>query len=104
MSGLVAHLGLLEREQELALVGELIDRTTAGEFGVAVVQGPAGAGKSALLGELSARASKSGIRVLRAVGLEFERGYPFGVARQLFEPVVARLEQPLREELFGGAA
>jgi DNA-binding CsgD family transcriptional regulator len=95
---------LLEREQELARVSELVDATAAGEFRLAVVEGPAGAGKSAILGALAGCAAERGVRALRATGLELEREYPFGVVRQLFEPAVYGLEPAARAEVFAGAA
>ena len=101
---MVAVLPLLERERELARVGELVEDAVAGRSGLAVVEGPPGAGKSAILGALATRAEEREMRVLRAVGLELERGYPFGVVRQLFDPVVQGLEANVRQELFAGAA
>jgi DNA-binding CsgD family transcriptional regulator len=48
-------------------------------------------------------AAARGLIVLRARAAPFEREFPYGVVRQLFEPVVAR-EDLSREELFSGAA
>jgi hypothetical protein len=45
----VSVVGLLEREVELARVERVFDRAGAGVGVVAVVEGPAGIGKSALL-------------------------------------------------------
>lgn len=95
---------LLERERELARVSELVEAAGAGEFRLAVVEGPAGAGKSAILGALAADAEEQGLRVLRATGLELEREYPFGVVRQLFEPAVYELDETARSDVFAGAA
>jgi DNA-binding CsgD family transcriptional regulator len=95
---------LLEREQELARVSELVDAAAAGEFRLAVVEGPAGAGKSAILGALAGCAAERGVRVLRATGLELEREYPFGVVRQLFEPALYEVDDAVRDEVFAGAA
>jgi len=97
-------LPLLERERELARVAELVETAANGELALAVVEGPAGAGKSAILSALAARSSDAGFRVLRAIGLEFERGYPFGVVRQLFEPLLYVLDEQARSEVFAGAA
>jgi DNA-binding CsgD family transcriptional regulator len=95
---------LLERERELALVSRLVEAAAAGEFELAVVEGPAGAGKSAILNVLAARACEREMRVLRATGLELEREYPFGVVRQLFEPLVYELDRAARRDVFAGAA
>ena len=53
-----------------------------------VVEGTAGIGKSRLIGELRDRAADSGAVVLAANGSDLEREFPFGVVRQLFEPVL----------------
>jgi DNA-binding CsgD family transcriptional regulator len=95
---------LLERERELARLGQLVDATVDGAFGFVVVEGPAGAGKSSLLEVLAGDAVESGVRVLRATGLELEREYPFGVVRQLFEPALHALSAQDREEVFSGVA
>ena len=95
---------LLEREGELARLSAQVDATAAGEFGFVVIEGRAGAGKSAILGALATDAEHRGMRVLRASGLELEREYPFGVMRQLFVPVLYELEPAVRREVFAGAA
>jgi DNA-binding CsgD family transcriptional regulator len=80
---------LVEREREIAALAELLDAVPAGEGHVAWIEGPAGIGKSTLLGEVRRHAADSGTRVLAARGSELEREFPFGVVRQLFEGVVA---------------
>jgi DNA-binding CsgD family transcriptional regulator len=95
---------LLDRERELAQLGQLVEAAADGDFRFAVVEGPAGAGKTALLDVLAADAAESEVRVLRATGLELEREYPFGVVRQLFEPALYRLDPLERDEVFSGVA
>ena len=51
-----------------------------------MVEGPPGIGKSSLLA--AARALARDLRVLSARGGELEREFPFGIVRQLLEPVV----------------
>lgn len=94
---------LLERERELAVLAQLLEQTDSGAGGVAVVEGEAGAGKTALLLATTERAASNGMQVLRARGGEYERDFPYGVVRQLFEPT---LRDPGRraELLTGGAA
>jgi predicted ATPase len=104
VSPLVAARPLLERERELARVRELVDDAIVGRFGFAVVEGPPGAGKSAILSAMAAHGAERGMRVLRAIGLELDRDYPFGVVRQLFDPAVSELDEVARKELFAGAA
>jgi DNA-binding CsgD family transcriptional regulator len=93
---------LLEREEELALLDALLAKAHDGQGAVAVVEGPAGIGKSRLLD--AARERADGCRVLRARGGELERDYPWGVARQLLEASVALAPAEERAELLVGAA
>ena len=69
-----------------------------------LIEGPAGIGKTALVGELEARAGDAGYRVLKARGSEMERGFGYGVARQLFGPVLRSLDAERKAELFAGPA
>jgi DNA-binding CsgD family transcriptional regulator len=82
-------LTLMERDDELSVVRQTITEASAGAARVAVIEGPAGIGKSRLLAALRGEAEGSGCRVLTARGSELERAFPFGVVRQLFEPLVA---------------
>jgi len=85
--------------------------TAAGGRGRTIlVEGSAGAGKSALVGAASEHARSTGMRVLSARGSEIEREFAFGVVRQLFEEELAsasalsgqgarhRLSEALRED------
>jgi DNA-binding CsgD family transcriptional regulator len=92
---------LLERGPELEELDSRIERAAAGQGGLVVVEGPAGIGKSRLIGEARGRAEGE-MRVLSARGSELEREFPFGVVRQLFEAEVAAPER--RRELLAGAA
>jgi DNA-binding CsgD family transcriptional regulator len=79
---------LLERDRELASLDALIDEAAAGQARVALIEGPAGIGKTRLVAETRRRAADRGFRVLAAQGGEMEQGFSFGVVRQLFEPEV----------------
>ena len=72
--------------------------------GALVLEGPAGIGKTSLLAAARERARGAGLLVLGARASELERGYPFGTARQWFEPVVAAASPAQRRRLFDGAA
>ena len=76
---------LLERHAELAAVTVAGTDAASGMGRLVVLVGPAGIGKTALLGAARERAVAAGLEVLRARGAEFERDAGFGVARQLFE-------------------
>jgi DNA-binding CsgD family transcriptional regulator len=93
---------LLERDLELATIQELLGAVGAGAGRVLVIEGPAGIGKSSLLG--AARAAGSGMRIASARCSELEREFPLGVARQLLEPVLAGAAVEERRTLLLGAA
>src|SRR5262245_50091312 len=101
-AALTGRDSLMERTHEVTTLRELIDAAIAGEARLAVVEGPAGIGKSRLLAELRTGADAAGMRVLSARGTDLERAFPFGVVRQLFEPVLATPED--RERRCSGAA
>ena len=89
---LTAVLGLgpevLERELELSSIRSLIVGALGGEGGAIVISGAAGVGKTELLRAARALGSDLGVIRLEAQGAELERDFAFGVARQLFEPIV----------------
>jgi predicted ATPase len=88
--------GLLERDRELAALERLLGEAADGRGRLALIEGPAGIGKSRLLAELRRRAT--GMTVLAARCGELERDFSFGAVRQLLEPVADR------ERLLSGAA
>jgi DNA-binding NarL/FixJ family response regulator len=89
---------LLDRDAELAELGERLARVRGGAGRVIVVEGPAGIGKSALL---AACARDEGTIVLRARCSPLEQQAAWGTARQLFEPLRGRGDWA---ELTAGAA
>ncbi len=95
---------LLEREGELAALDALVAATAAGRGRVVLVEGPAGIGKSRLLGEVCNRATSLGFRALTGSGGELEREFAFGVARQLLEPAITDSADGQWEGLWSGAA
>jgi predicted ATPase len=68
---------LLGRDAELQTLTACLDRARAGSVAVAVLEGPAGIGKTRLVNELIARAERDGFRCLRAA-CEETLGRPFG--------------------------
>ncbi len=95
-------MGLIERESELGALTALLDGLAEGRPRMALIEGPAGIGKTRLLAEARGAAEERGIPSLGARGSELEREFPFGVVRQMLEP--ALLARPNRGELFEGAA
>jgi DNA-binding CsgD family transcriptional regulator len=99
-----AVAGLLERGAELAAIDALLEGCASGQGGVLLLRGPAGIGKTALLGASRESARSAGIRVLEARCGEFEREFAHAVTRQLFEPALAAAPPAERAELLAGAA
>src|SRR5204863_8886734 len=64
----------------------------------------AGLGKTRLLQRLRRNAARAGMRVLSARATELEREYPYGVVRQLFEPLLASADESERAALLQDAA
>jgi DNA-binding CsgD family transcriptional regulator len=95
--------GLLERERELDALDALATEACAGAGRLVVIEAAAGLGKTRLLQVARESGRRAGMRVLAARATELERDFPFALARQLFEPAVAALDEPAREALLGGA-
>jgi DNA-binding CsgD family transcriptional regulator len=96
--------GLFERNDELGRIDALLALAQAGSGDMLLITGPAGIGKSVLLGVARERARLAGMRVLSGCGRELEGGFSFGVARQLFEPLLAGAEEREQDALLAGAA
>jgi DNA-binding CsgD family transcriptional regulator len=93
---------LFGREAELAAVEGLIAHARSSRSGALVIRGEPGVGKSALLRHAIERAS--GMRVLRAGGIEAETELAFAALHQLVRPVldrVGRLPDPQAAALAG---
>src|SRR4051812_37312198 len=80
---------IVERDDELSRLAAVLAEAGAGQGRVALIEGPAGIGKTRLLAELRQRAAEADALVLSGRGSELEREFPFGVVRQLFEAAVA---------------
>ena len=91
---------LLERGDELATVRRALDAAEGGAGRLLLVEGEAGAGKTALLAAAAGLGAEREMLVLRARGGEHERDFAYGVARQLFEPILA--DEARRAELLQG--
>src|SRR3954471_3441537 len=80
---------LLERDEELRELDLMLDQALAGHGRLVLVEGPPGVGKTQVLETLRGRARERGATVLSARPSELDRDFPFGVVRQLFEPLEA---------------
>jgi tetratricopeptide (TPR) repeat protein len=93
---------LYDREAECAAVEGLIAGAGSSRSGALVVRGDPGFGKSALLGHATEHAT--GMRVLRAVGIEAESELAFAALHQLVRPILdllTRLPEPQSSALAG---
>ncbi|GAA1518909.1 AAA family ATPase [Kribbella lupini] len=91
---------LVDRETERAALDSMVAAVRDGESRVLVVQGAPGVGKSALMGY--AEQTATGIRVLRAGGIESEMELAFAALHQLCLPLLDRMAVvpgPRREAL-----
>jgi DNA-binding CsgD family transcriptional regulator len=104
MPSVTLEMPLLERERELAALTSLIAGIAEGEGGAAIVDGPAGIGKTRLLRSAVAIAEAADVLPLVARSSELERGFPFGVARQLLETEVVSATPAERARLLADAA
>jgi RecA/RadA recombinase len=95
---------LLEREHELDRLGGRLDAAGGGEGGLVVIQGAPGLGKTSVMRAAVVEAQRRGFAVARARGAELEREWPFGIARQLFEPALRSCSADERAQLLAGAA
>jgi DNA-binding CsgD family transcriptional regulator len=94
---------LVGRRKERARLAALLASAREGRSGVLVLQGEAGAGKSALLDD--AEASACGFRVARATGAQSEMELAFGALHQLCAPLLDRLDglPPPQRDALGAA-
>src|SRR5215207_11208901 len=90
---------LIERERELAALERAVGAAREGAGAVVMIEGAPGIGKSRLLAAARATAD---IRVVSARASELEREFPFGVVRQLLEPVLAAADGEERRALLAG--
>src|SRR5215475_8705180 len=89
---------MLDRDEELAALSAAVAAAAAGHGALVLVEGPAGIGKTTLL----RAACRGDLRILTARGLALEQGFPYGIVRQLLDPV--RREEGLLDGAAGLAA
>lgn len=95
---------LRERDVESAAIAAAVRAAAAGRGGMLLVRGPAGIGKTRLLGEVRAHAVAVDALRARARAVELEQGFAFGVVRQLFEPLLTAVDAATRERWWAGPA
>ncbi len=82
----------------------MCERAARGHGGVLLIEGPAGIGKTSLLQAARDLADDAGLKLSVARGSELEREFPYGVIRQLADPVLRAQTPAGRAELLDGAA
>jgi len=98
------QLLLFEREDDLAVLDAALAEAVAGTGGVMLIEGPAGIGKTVLLEAMRHCAGARRMTVLAARGGELERGFGFGIVRQLLEGALIGADGAERDRLLAGAA
>jgi ATP/maltotriose-dependent transcriptional regulator MalT len=95
---------LVEREGELDGLRALLAAAAGGHGAAALLEGPAGIGKTSLITAARDLAGEMGVETVVARGGELERDFAYGVVRQLFEPRLMRASIDERAALLQGAA
>jgi predicted ATPase len=72
------------RAAEIAVLGESLDRVTAGRLSVVLIEGEAGIGKTRLLDAALQEARGRGMQVAAGQARELERARPFGLVADAF--------------------
>jgi DNA-binding CsgD family transcriptional regulator len=90
----VTHWGgaaddLLERDRETSALARAIEAAQSGSGSLVVFEASPGLGKTMLLQAAAGMCRDAGLRVVSARCSELEREFPFGVVRQIFEPLLA---------------
>jgi DNA-binding CsgD family transcriptional regulator len=88
----------------LQAVEEVLGAARAATGRLLLVEGHAGIGKTSLLDAAVVRARELGMTVLRSRGSELESDFAFGVALQLFEPLLAGADDETRDRHLAGSA
>jgi DNA-binding CsgD family transcriptional regulator len=86
------------------VIVDALDATVDGRGSAVLVSGPAGIGKTSLLGVARDAALERNLAVASARGSDLETAYPWGVVRQLLEPRLRGMSVAARDQTLSGAA
>lgn len=95
---------LIERQDQVSALTDLLRRGLSGSGQLALIQGPAGIGKTRLLEETRRLAQDLDAEVLSAVGGELEQGHPLGLVLRLLEHRISKASEDELPILFRGQA
>jgi DNA-binding CsgD family transcriptional regulator/tetratricopeptide (TPR) repeat protein len=95
---------ILEREVERGLAAELVRKASQGSGATAVVEGPAGVGKTTVLRLFADAADAAGMRTLSARAVPVEQSEAWAGVQRLFDRVVQQADAAELETLLSGAA
>ena len=84
---------LVGRDSERAAIETLLREARSGVSGALALVGEPGIGKTVLLEHAAEQAASSGMRLLRARGVESEAQIPFGSLLELLRPALSMLDQ-----------
>ncbi|USX54028.1 AAA family ATPase [Lentzea sp. HUAS12] len=95
---------LAEREPQITRIMHAIAEAAGNRGSLLLLTGPSGTGTTSLLQVARDLATSQGAAVLSAVAATAERDFPFGVLRQLYEPLIAGLTDTDRTAVMDGVA
>ena len=95
---------LFKREKETRALNDVASRLGRGEGSMTLIEGPAGIGKTSLLARAESIYRAAGYQVRSARAGVLERQMPYGIVRQLLEPLIERADDDERGRLLGGPA
>jgi DNA-binding CsgD family transcriptional regulator len=95
---------LLDRDRELASAESALVEAAAGAGSTLLIEGPAGIGKTRLAEAMAGLGQSLGFEVHRARGDDLERGFAYGVLRQLLSSMLESITPSDRESVLEGPA
>ncbi len=95
---------LVGRDQELAILADVLDSTRAGRLEIVLVEGEDGIGKSALAAAFAARARAQGVRVMTGACLDLDTEIPYLPFSEGLRGLLGGMADVDRAALLGPAA